>query len=561
MTGIDVELASSVSPAAAARRENLDLFVQAVAEFQAVDGQVTLAALLAWLEAEDEFGQASTSPPSEADSSSAHRPPPRAEWDAVFLVGVAEQKFPTNRTRSSWLTVPFVLPTALRGDARDLLTLAGHTATTGRRSPRQAGRSTRRLEEPRLGYVAWTRARHTLSGLGVLLGAPAQGRPRPSSYLVSAPGGDGGLGRCPGRLADTARQGRARNPYARGRDRTCPGRSPTTPRGRAPHRGGGPGPRGATRGRRRPVEDMLLLDRVAQWDAEIGPAAGGGDPRPRATVVEVPLPSSPSATSLARLRDDPEAFARDLARPMPRQAVVGGPLRHPLPRLGREPRSASSLLIDPDDLPGRADPGIDDDAELAGARRALREPVRSPTGSRTRWSRRSRWCWPARWCAAASTRSTPTGRATCWSTGRPTARPNADPLQLAIYRLARAELHGVPLERVRAAFYYVRTGEPVEPTGWPDRRRWRRCSRSDDSRARRRRWPRTFAALELLAQHGARRRPRSRPAAPCGSATAVVPARSSWMPPCLGAQVQGSEVADRRPEAGGPEDHAGRPTA
>ncbi len=39
-TGIDVELASSVSPAAAARRENLDLFVQAVAEFQAVDGQV-----------------------------------------------------------------------------------------------------------------------------------------------------------------------------------------------------------------------------------------------------------------------------------------------------------------------------------------------------------------------------------------------------------------------------------------------------------------------------------------------------------------------------------------
>ena len=37
-TGIDVELASSVSPAAQARRDNLDLFVKAVAEFQAVDG-------------------------------------------------------------------------------------------------------------------------------------------------------------------------------------------------------------------------------------------------------------------------------------------------------------------------------------------------------------------------------------------------------------------------------------------------------------------------------------------------------------------------------------------
>ena len=37
-TGIDVELSSSTSEAAAARRDNLDLFVKAVAEFQAIDG-------------------------------------------------------------------------------------------------------------------------------------------------------------------------------------------------------------------------------------------------------------------------------------------------------------------------------------------------------------------------------------------------------------------------------------------------------------------------------------------------------------------------------------------
>ena len=40
--GIDVELASSVSETGRARRENLDLFVKAVAEFQAIDGSVTL---------------------------------------------------------------------------------------------------------------------------------------------------------------------------------------------------------------------------------------------------------------------------------------------------------------------------------------------------------------------------------------------------------------------------------------------------------------------------------------------------------------------------------------
>ena len=45
----------------------------------------------------------------------------------------------------------------------------------------------------------------------------------------------------------------------------------------------------------------------------------------------------------------------------------------------------------------------------------------------------------------------------------------ADPLQLGIYRLAWAELHGEPLEQVRAAFYYVRTGEVVEPPDLPDR--------------------------------------------------------------------------------------------
>jgi len=39
-SGVDIELASAVSSAASARRDNLDLFVKAVAEFQAVDGDV-----------------------------------------------------------------------------------------------------------------------------------------------------------------------------------------------------------------------------------------------------------------------------------------------------------------------------------------------------------------------------------------------------------------------------------------------------------------------------------------------------------------------------------------
>ena len=53
-----------------------------------------------------------------------------------------------------------------------------------------------------------------------------------------------------------------------------------------------------------------------------------------------------------------------------------------------------------------------------------------------------------------------------WKTNR---TQSADPLQLSLYRLAWAELMGVPLDRVRAAFHYVRSGETVEPESLLDR--------------------------------------------------------------------------------------------
>jgi DNA helicase-2/ATP-dependent DNA helicase PcrA len=53
-----------------------------------------------------------------------------------------------------------------------------------------------------------------------------------------------------------------------------------------------------------------------------------------------------------------------------------------------------------------------------------------------------------------------------WKTNR---TPESDPWQLALYRLAWGELMGVPLERVRAQFYFVRTGDLVEPPDLPGR--------------------------------------------------------------------------------------------
>ena len=77
--------------AAAARRDNLDLFVKAVAEFQAVDGDVTLPALLAYLTAEDDQGNGlDVATPTEADSVkllTVHRAK-GLEWDLVAVVGL-----------------------------------------------------------------------------------------------------------------------------------------------------------------------------------------------------------------------------------------------------------------------------------------------------------------------------------------------------------------------------------------------------------------------------------------------------------------------------------------
>ncbi|MET4926907.1 PD-(D/E)XK nuclease family protein, partial [Streptomyces sp. PSRA5] len=53
-----------------------------------------------------------------------------------------------------------------------------------------------------------------------------------------------------------------------------------------------------------------------------------------------------------------------------------------------------------------------------------------------------------------------------WKTGR---GRTADPLQLAVYRLAWAEQHGIPPDEVTATFLYVRSGESVRPEGLPGR--------------------------------------------------------------------------------------------
>jgi DNA helicase II / ATP-dependent DNA helicase PcrA len=464
--GIDVELASSVSPAAAARRDNLDLFVQAVAEFQAVDGQVTLAALLAWLEAEDEFGQGlDVATPSEADSVkllTVHRAK-GLEWDVVFLVGVSERKFPTNRTRSSWLTIPSVMPVALRGDARDLPQLGGHTPADIT-ALAAAAKAHEAHEELRLGYVAWTRARHVLSVSAWCWARHLKTPLGPSDYLRRTCEAMASWGGAPDRWLDLPAKGTP-HPYAdRSPDLAWPISHHTAEVERRLEAAARV--RAARTDQSDAVEDMLLLDRISQWDDEIKRLLEEAM-RDRSPDVVVPLPSSLSATSLARLREDPDAFARDLARPMPRQPSAAA-------RFGTrfhawvEARFGQQLLLDPDELPGRGDSGIDDDSDLHELIKRFED---GPFADRVPHAVEAPF-------ALVLAGQVVRGRIDAvyeesdgflivdWKTNR---AATADPLQLAIYRLAWAELHDGPLENVRAAFYYVRSAEVVEPADLPGR--------------------------------------------------------------------------------------------
>lgn len=468
-TGTDVELASAVSPAAAARRDNLDLFVKAVADFQAVDGDVTLPALLAYLTAEDDQGNGlDVATPSEADSVkllTVHRSK-GLEWDSVFLVGVCETRFPSNRSRTLWTSSPSILPAPLRGDAHDLPQLAGHDKAA-LDAYRVATRDHDAEEELRLGYVAFTRAAHRLAVTSYLW-SPRSTPFGPSAYqrVVKEQLDDWG------EPTDHWRERPAKgdpNPY----DAVDPSRPwPQTGTGReaalrleAARRVREADPDAPDTGL-----DMIEAARVAEWDAELDRLVAEAR-RDRSTDLAVPLPSSLSATALGRLRDDPETFARELARPMPRppsSAARFGTRFH----AWVEARFGQQDLFDYGDLPGRADAGIDDDSDLE---ELIATFEAGPFASRTPHQVEAPFALVLDGQVvrgridAVYAEETPAGEGFLvvdWKTNR---APNADPLQLAIYRLAWAELHGVPVDRVRAAFYYVRTGEVVEPPDLPDR--------------------------------------------------------------------------------------------
>ncbi|MET7304925.1 ATP-dependent DNA helicase [Embleya sp. NPDC005575] len=213
-----------------------------------------------------------------------------------------------------------------------------------------------------------------------------------------------------------------------------------------------------------PTPDELAL--IESWDRDLVRLAEELR-RGRSGVREVPLPATLSASQMLRLSNDPDGLARELARPMPRPPA-------PAARRGTrfhawvESLFGERPLLEPDDLPGAADEEITDEADLLALQEAF---LRTPYAQRAPYRVEAPFQLflggrIVRGRIDAVYREGDGFEVVDWKTNRV---QNADPLQLAVYRLAWAEYADVPIEDVSAAFLYVRTGELVRPRGLPGR--------------------------------------------------------------------------------------------
>jgi DNA helicase-2/ATP-dependent DNA helicase PcrA len=481
---IDVEIAARPGRSPALARGNLDRFLDVCADFVHSSPQAGLGAFVDYLAAAEERERGLA--PGEVDVD-----PERVqlltvhgakglEWDAVFVPGMVDGFFPSSpgSAVSSWTRDLGALPFPLRGDADQLPVLAIEDSEVqkdledARLAFRERCGERELLEERRLAYVALTRSRLLLVCSGHRWGSKAKPY-EPSAVLtevrdaclagagevavwVDVPG-DGALNPV---LAESVSAVWPYDPLgARRADVEAGAHLVISARQSLVD--------GESARQSAPTDSLTDDPLRAGWRRDVDLLLAERRRRARRDEVVVDLPAELSVSRLVALRRDPADLARRIRRPVPQRP-------EPLARRGTafhlwlEQRFHADVLLDVDALPGAADAGAADDAELHALQAAFEGSAwadRTPYAVEVPFQTVLGGVVVRGRMDAVFRDAGGTFEVVDWKTGRrPTgADADASAVQLAAYRVAWADLAGAPVTSVGAAFHYVRSNETVRP--------------------------------------------------------------------------------------------------
>jgi len=401
------------------------------------------------------------------------------EWEIVAVPHLTDGVFPNSRG-GTWLGDAAQLPPILRGDRADLPLLALPAGGNQKdladalAAHTEDFREHRLTEERRLLYVALTRAERVLLASGHHWGATTAAPAGPSEFLHE--------------IRDVASAFGPPEEWAEPPDPAAGNPLTATPRlALWPA-----DPLGDRRAAVRAGADRVLLATTAP-SAATDPSAATGQPAAEfdpfgwtedvttllaersaahAGQIEVDLPGTVSVSSLVDLARDPESLARRLRRPVPSEPAVQARRGTAFHRW-LEGYFTGEALVAVGDLPGAGDRSAAPDPELDDLRARFVSSswaFRVPQEIEMPFATRIGGIGVRGRIDAVFADSDGGLTVVDWKTGRPPAAAHraAAGVQLACYRLAVSELRGVPLDRVRAAFYYVGSGDTVAPADMLD---------------------------------------------------------------------------------------------
>lgn len=394
------------------------------------------------------------------------------EWDLVVVPHLSKGIFPAAGKRG-WLSDAAQLPPDLRGDRADVPVLELPPEADQKELAGALGAHAEAIkqwqldEELRLAYVAVTRAQRALWLSGHHWPAGLLAPRGPSSVLTSVAEWAAARDHPPVQWAPAPEPGAANPLIAEPRTAQWP-----------------VDPLGERRPRFEQAAQLVTAAIQAaagdngtdaeatddEWSADVEVLLAEwsrGDSR-----QEVTLPSVLSATSLVDLAHDPADLARRLRRPVPAPPSTGARRGSAFHRWV-EAHYGGQALLSVDDLPGADDrdaAGDVDFDELVTAFLASEWAGRTPLQTEVSFTTTiGPFTVPGR-MDAVFVESDGSYLVVDWKTARaPRTIAEHTLVQLAVYRLAWAELIGVDVQQVHAALHFVPDGITVRPAQLADR--------------------------------------------------------------------------------------------